>query len=342
MSILRLGFHFPVLIAAALAAVAVPARADVPADFLKDKVVTVLSPSPPGGSFHLYCEVVARNIGKYLPGKPTVIVQNRPGGGGVLAAYMMNVAPADGTALAMVAPGTITDGAVRKLKFDATKFRYLGSVASRAQTLAVWHTSPIKTIDDLKRMELIVGASSRTDATYLVPALINDLLGTKIKIVSGYAGGGGINVAVERGELHGRANYYSGFASVHPEWIAEKKIHFIVGVGPAVPELPQLPNLRDFVKAGTPEAKVLDLIDVNFVVGQAFYVPPRMEDARFAVIRKAFAAMMADATVAAEYEKRKLDFRPISGEQIDSIIGKTFPVEPAVLDRLRTIMGVKS
>jgi tripartite-type tricarboxylate transporter receptor subunit TctC len=327
----------------AVVALSIGAEARAEDDFLKDKIVTVYSPSPPGGSFHLYCDVVARNIAKYLPGEPTVIVNHRPGGGGVLASWMTNVAPTDGTVIAMISPGAVTDALVRNLKFDATKFRWLGSPASRAHIVTLWHTAPVEAVEDLKKAEIVVGASSRSDATYMVPAVVNAVLGARLKIVSGYAGGGAINLAMAQGEVMGRSNYYSGFASVRPDWIDEKKIRFMLSVGPDVPELPTLPNLRQFVKAGSPGSRLLDLVEVNFVIGQGFYVPPGMTDDRFKIMRGAFERMLKDPAAIAMFKERKLDFRPISGEKIEELIEtQVKTADPAAVKALATIMGVKS
>lgn len=310
------------------------------AAFYRDKNVTVVVPSGAGGSYHLYCEIVARHFGKYLPGKPTVIIQNRPGAGGaVAAAYMMNVAAKDGTALAMIAPGSITDQLIRPQRYDATKFGWLGSVASRAQLIAVWHTAPARTIEDLKRVEVTMAATGRSDAGFVVPAVVNAVLGTKMKIILGYGSGGEINTALERGEVHGRGIYYSGFASIRPDWIRDKKVLFLTGIGPAVPELPDLPNMRQFVKPGTVEARMLDLVEVNFNVGQGFYAPPAVPAARFATMRKAFAALLADPAFREEHVKRNLDFQPLSGEAIDTIIANTLKsATPDAVARLKQVL----
>ena len=331
----------PLASAIALAALAdSQALAQDGASFYTGKTVTVVVPSGAGGSYHLYCEIVARHFGKHLPGKPTVIIQNRPGAGGaVAAAYMMNVAPKDGTMLAMISPGSITDPLIRKQRYDATKFNWLGSVATRAQLIVVWHTTPVKTVEDLKRVPIAMAATGRSDAGFVVPSVINAVLGTKMKIILGYGSGGEMNQALERGEVQGRGNYYSGVASVRPDWITENKVRFITGIGPEVPELPDLPNVRKFVKPGTVEARMLDLIELNFNVGQAFYAPPALSEGRVATMRKAFGAMLADPALRDDYVKRKLDFQPLGGEAIEVKIKEAFKsATPEVVERLRKVL----
>jgi tripartite-type tricarboxylate transporter receptor subunit TctC len=330
-----------VIAVAAAIGVGVAAGASA-ADFFKGKTMTVVNPSDPGGSYHLYAEIVARHIGKFIPGNPTVIIQDKPGAGGAVgAAYMMNAAPRDGTMIAEIAPGTITDPLVRKLKYDATKFHWLGSIATRSQVMAFWHTAPVKTIDDLRKTQTTVGATGRAASSYVVPAYVNFILGTKMKIISGYKGGGDLDVAMERGEIQGRSNYYSGFTSVRPEWIRDHKVNFIVVVGAPIKELPNVPNVRHFLKPGSVEAKVDALISLNFEVGQGFYAPPGVPADRIAILRKAFADMLADPATREECEKRKLDFQAVSAKEVEKIITDGFKAAtPAVVQKFRAAMGV--
>lgn len=326
--------------ASAAAALAPPAGAQS-GDTLKGRTVTVVVPSGPAGSYHAYCEVVARHIGSHLPGQPTVIVNNRPGGGGATAAsYMMNVAPKDGTVIAMVSPGSITDPLVHPLKFDATRFNWLGTVASRAQMIAVWHTAPVKTVEDLKTHEITLSATGRSDAGFVVPTLINAVLGTRMKVILGYGSGGEMSIAMERGEVQGRGAYYSAFSSTQPEWIRDNKIRFLIGVGPPVPELPHVANLRDYVKPGTVDARVVALIELNFLVGQGFYLPPGVAAGRVTTMRKAFSEMLADPALAAELKKRTLDFQPQDAAAVEKAIATAFKAADAkVIGRLRQILA---
>jgi len=331
----------PCVIAFAVALGAAAATRAVADDFYKGRTVTVVNPSDPGGSYHLYAEVVARHIGKFIPGKPTVIIQDKPGAGGAsAAAYMMNAAPQDGTMIAEIAPGTITDPLVRKLKYDATKFHWLGSIATRSQVMAFWHTTPVKTIEDLKKTEVTVGATGRAATSYIVPAYINFILGTKMKIISGYKGGGDLDLAMERNEIQGRSNYYSGYTSVRPEWIRDHKLNFVIIVGAPIKELPEVPNVRHFLKPGSIEAKVDALISLNFEVGQGFYAPPGVPADRVQILRKAYADMLADPATREECEKRKLDFQAVGAEQVQKLIVDGFKAaDDAVVAKFRTAMG---
>lgn len=329
------------LAAGAVALSALPALADSEADFFRDKTVSIVVPAGPGGSYHLYAQMVQRHLLRHIPGNPTGVVKNMPGAGGASSAtYMTNVAPKDGTVIAEMAPGTLTDPLVKQLKFDARKFSYLGSIAARDFSVAVWHTVPVKTIADLKKTEVTIGTTGRSSAGYIVPHFINSVLGTKMKVITGYASGGDTNIAIERGEVQGRGNFYSGFASVRPDWISEKKIRFIATLGPKNPALDGVPRVRDQLTPGSIEAKTFDLMEVNFNVGQAFYAPPGIPRARLATLRRAFDAMLADPALKKELDSRNLDFTPQSAADVDKAIAHGFKdVNDEVIKRFRQIMG---
>lgn len=337
-------FLKPCLVAFAATLGATAATGAVAADFYAGKTVTVINPSGPGGSYHLYAQIVARHLGQFIPGHPTVIVQDKPGAGGALAAaYMMNAAPKNGTVVAEIAPGSITEPLVHKLKYDATKFDWLGSIATRSQVIAVWHTVPVNTIEDLKKTEITVGATGRAATSYIVPAYVNAILGTKMKIITGYKGGGSLNLAMERGETQGRSNYYSGYTSVHPEWIRDHKLKFLIVVGAPIKELPNVPNVSHFLKPGSVDAKVDKLIALNFEVGQAFYAPPGVPADHAKILRKAFADMLADPATKKDCENRKLDFEAVSAANVKKIIAAGFSAADAkVRSRFRQVMGAKN
>ncbi len=187
----------------------------------KDRTVKVIVPSGSGGTYHVYCQIVQRNIGRHIPGKPKTIIQNMSGAGGVKSAnYMYNVAPKDGSVLAMLNPGASMVPLLRKgqkaIRFKTRDLNWLGTASVRTYTIAFWHKSPIKTVEDLKKRQAIMVTSGRSSMSYLIPHFINAVAGTKMKIILGYKGGGAMNMALERGEGEGRGNFYSGFTGVRP------------------------------------------------------------------------------------------------------------------------------
>ena len=313
------------------------------AEIFKDRTITVQVPSGSGGTYHVYVQTVQRLIGKFIPGNPRTIVQNQPGAGGAKsAAYMYNVAPKDGTYIAMIAPGTISVPLVRKVKFDARKFQWLGSLAARASAIWVWHTYGINNLDGLKNSEVTIATSGFASAGSVFPRLANEVLGTKMKLIYGYKGGGAINVAVERKETQGRWNWYSGFTGVRPEWITGKKVVPLLALGPRHAKLAGVPHIEDLLKSGTVERKMYDVLGMNFEVGQAFYVPPGTPKSTVGILKKAFAAMVADPGTEKEILRRRIEFSPKSAAEVEAAVAKGFKAAtPDVVKRLRGIFKKK-
>jgi tripartite-type tricarboxylate transporter receptor subunit TctC len=196
----------------------------------------------------LQARLLARHIIRHIPGNPQAVAQNMPGAGGAkMAAWLYNVAPKDGTQFGVIMnnfPASQAVGAV-DLHFDVTKLQWIGAIGALTQTITAWSASGIKTLEDLKTKEFIAGASGRGAITYTLPAAMNALLGTRMKIVTGYQGGNDINLAMERGEAHVRSNSWSSWKTTRPDWIAEKKIIVLAQSGRRSAELPDIPSLED-------------------------------------------------------------------------------------------------
>ncbi|MGE3244699.1 MAG: Bug family tripartite tricarboxylate transporter substrate binding protein [Beijerinckiaceae bacterium] len=324
--------------AVAVAGLTMPSVA-LAADYFAGKTITVEVPAGSGGSYHVYCQIVQNNLGKYIPGNPSLIVKNVPGAGGVVsAANMANIAPKDGTHIAMMAPGTITIPLMRKMKFDASKFNYLGSLAARSSAIWVWHTKGVKNLDDLKTKQVKLASSAYTSAASVIPRLVNKVFGTKIDIVYGYKGGGAMNIAIERGEVDGRWNYRNGFVAVRPQWIKEGKIVPVIAMGPRDPDMKGVPFMRDLLKEGSPEQKLHDVFDMNFQVGQAFYAPQGVKPEIVAILRAGFAKMIADPATKAMMEKRGVEFSPKSASEVEAAIRKGLAAaSPDVVETLKSV-----
>ncbi len=312
-------------------------------DYFAGKTITVEVPSGSGGTYHIYCQIVARNLGRHIPGSPSLIVKNRPGAGGaVSASYMMQVAPKNGTHIAMIAPGSITTPLVRNVKYDAKKFNWLGSVAARSSAIFVWHTKGIKTIEDLKTKGVTLGTSGFSSGGSVFPRLINYVLGTKIKLVYGYKGGGAMNIAIERNEVDGRWNFRSGFLGVRPKWISDNLIVPVVATGPRDPAMKGVPHLRDLLKPGSLNQKVYDLLAMNFEIGQAFYAPPGVKKDVVAILQSSFDKMLADPKTKADILKRRIELSPKSAAEIQKEMTRGFQsATPEVVKAFRAIYTKK-
>src|SRR5215468_10989899 len=229
------------LFAALLVCYAVPAHAQ--------SQVAVLIGTTPGGGYDLYARALARHIGRHLPGHPTVILKNVPGAGGLtLANYMYNRAPADGSEFATVQNGLPFEKLFRTLSpdgrnalFDATKFGWIGSMMQTVFVTVTWHASDARTLQDAMRKEVVLGASATSSDSYVLAMLSNNLLGTKFKVVHGYAGAMEVDLAVENGEVQGEAGKdWTTLTSTRPQWLSGRKINILVQMG-----LKAQPDLKD-------------------------------------------------------------------------------------------------
>jgi len=316
-----------------------PAQADEVADFFKGRTVTVVVPSGSGGTFHLYGQLVQRHIGKHIPGNPSVVVQNRPGAGGVTAAnYMAQAAPKDGTVIAEINPGSVVIPLMRKVRFDPREFAWLGAVSVRTYTLGVWHNVAADTLEKQKKTEVIMGASGVGSINYQLPTFLNAAIGTKYKLIKGYKGGGAINLAMERGEVQGRGNFYSGYLGAKPDWLRDGKVKIFATIGPVRDEVKNVPRLRDQMTDDM-SRKMLDLLEVGFHVGQSFFLPPGTPKARVDALRTAFASMLNDKEMQNEAARRQVPLNTRTWQEITKEVDEAFKVEPAVAKKLAGILG---
>lgn len=332
----------PVALGMCCAVAALMGSAASAADYFADKTITVQVPSGSGGTYHAYCQMVQRNFGNYIPGKPKTLIQNLPGAGGAKSAsHMANVAPKDGSKIAMIAPGTISVPLVRKVKFDARTFEWLGAPAARSSGVWFWHTSGIKTLDDIKKREVTIATSGFASAGSVFPRLMNATLGTKLKLIYGYKGGGAINVSVERGETMGRWNFRSGFTGVRPTWIPEKKVVPVIKMGPHDPDpvFDNVPHFRDLLKPGSLGRKMYDVLGMDLEVGQAFYAPPGTPKAVVTILEQSFSRMLADPQFKERLLKRRIEYSPKSSAQIRAKIKEGFDAAtPEVVNALKKIL----
>jgi tripartite-type tricarboxylate transporter receptor subunit TctC len=330
----------PLLTAAVLLAAPFWAAAESIEDFYAGKTLKLTIPTPPGASFDLYGRTLADAMAAHIPGKPNIIPQYRGGaGGGIAAAYMHNVAPKDGTEFGIVLSPTVITPIVRDVKWDASKWEWIGSMTPRPAVVTVWHTAPATTLAGLKKTPVVMGATNKYGEPYMVPAVMNAFLGTKFKLVEGYAGGAAMNLAMEKGETHGRTNYWTGWTSVKAAWLREKKIIQIVQYGSPIKELPNVPSLRTLVKPGT-ERRVVELIESGNHIGMGVYAPPGTPKDKLAALRKAFEATIKDPAFVAEAKKRKMEIEYVSGEELEKIMKNASDTPAEALARLKKILGV--
>jgi hypothetical protein len=326
------------LLAAIILAAPIAAQAEPVADFYRGKTVNLLIGVGVGGEYDIQARLVARHIGKHIPGNPTVVPQNMTGAGGLrMTNYLYNVASKDGTYVGMIANSfpAMQAAGIAGVQFDAGKMQWIGSIAPVVETMTVWHTTGIKNIDDLRSRETVAGASARGAITYFYPQMMNELLGTKFKIVTGYPGGNQINLAMERGEVEARNNTWSSWKATKAAWLAEKKITVVAQAGPRAPDL-DAPSVEDAAK--TPEeAALIKLVVSGTQLGRPLATNAAPED-RVAALRAAFAATMKDPEFLAEAKGLNFDVDPVLGEKMQSVVEKVLATPKEVAAKAKGLL----
>ena len=332
-------FIGPIAFAGAAALLAAPAQADEVAEFYKGRQITVVSGGGAGGGFALAARILGRYMTKHIPGNPDWVVQAMPGAGGARSIkYIVNAAPQDGTVIGAVLPPAILSPLLRPdVGYDSAKLRWIGSITPMPAVLSVWHTAPAKTLEEAKKTKVIIATSSKLSTNYFVSAFLNEIIGTRFEVISGYRGGDRQNVAMEKGEVHGRASFYNSYKSTKPDWLRDRKIIHLVTMGPRLAELKGVPHLMDLAKTEE-HRQMVAFMQAGESVGHGFFVSPNVPKARMAALRAAFDKTMKDPAFLAEAEKRRQVVDPVKGEELDRIVGKAMSSPKDVVDRFRKLV----
>jgi tripartite-type tricarboxylate transporter receptor subunit TctC len=325
--------------------VATPASAqDDVAAFYKGKTVRLLVGIGVGSGYDINARLLARYLPKYIPGSPTVIVQNQPGAGSLSMTNQLYAGgPFDGTAIGASFNGLPTTPLLQPVgaRFEATKLNWIGSTNRETQAMYVWSASPIQTFADLTTKEMIVGAQAPGSTQYDYPKLAEKLFGWKFKVITGYEATPKIHLAMERGEVHGTWANWSTLKAIAGQWIEEKKIRILAQWALRKhPELPDVPLILD--QAKTEEQKqALDLALARLEFGRPFFMPPNVPAERVAAIRRAFDAVMKDTEFLAEADKLKIEIDPLAGEQVAALIEQIYKTPAETVARVRDAMAPK-
>lgn len=310
-------------------------------DWYKDKNLTFLIGVDVGGEKDVLTRLIARHMAPHVPGRPTAVPQNMPGAGGLrMANYLYNVAPKDGTYVGQI-PGTLpllqATGAPG-VQVDTGKFQWIGSSSATIGSIAVWHTSKVKTFDDARKSELTAGSTGRGAMTYILPMLVNEVFGTKFKIVTGYKSGGEVNLAMERGEVESRQNAWSAWKTTRPEWLKEGKIRIIAQAGGKAKDLPGVPSLEELATT-VDDRFLVDLINSGYVFGQPLATSPGTPADRVEMLRAAFQATMKDPQFLKEAASVNVDVDPMMGEELESRAAKILATPAHVIARAKKFLG---
>lgn len=342
MRYIKYGLITAVLAAVASAAATSPVEAE---DFYKGKRIRLMIGNSPGGSYDIAARLVGRNFIRHIPGNPTIVIQNKRGGTGLIAAnYVNNIGPKDGTMLANAHQSLPLRQVFgdKQVRYDARKFQWIGSPQSSVAMIATWHTSPIKTIQDAMKTQSILGSTTVRASASIVAALTNHMLGTKFRLALGYKSTE-INLAMERGEVQGRAGQsWAGWKSEKPGWVRDKKLNYLTQVGlKKDPELPHIPLLMDLAKDKKSRA-ILKLFSAQISLGRPMYVVPEVPSGRVAILRKAFDATMTDPVYLAEAKKRHFEVKPTSGLELQRIVADMMATPKSLLAEAKKAMRYRS
>jgi tripartite-type tricarboxylate transporter receptor subunit TctC len=302
------------------------ARAESVEDFYRGKTVTLVIGYSVGGGYDLYGRLVARYLGKHIPGQPTIVAQNREGAGSLRAAiYIYNAAPKDGTVIGTFSRSMAVAPLLNEAPFDASKFTWLGSVSTDVNVCATWKTSAIKTWNDMLSTPFKLGGLGAGADPDIFALMFKNVFGAKIKLVTGYPGTNDVGLAMERGEVDGLCGLsWSTMKTRHGDWLAGKKINIPVQAGlHKEPDIPDVPSVMDLVK--TPEqTQIVRLILTSQEMARPFVAPPGIPDDRKRALIDAFAATMKDPDFLAEAAKMKADVNPVSAAAIDSLLADVY------------------
>jgi tripartite-type tricarboxylate transporter receptor subunit TctC len=319
-----------------------PARADPVADFYRGKTMTMVIATAPGGDYDRIGRLLVRHMARHIPGEPLIITRNMPGAVGIQAAnWLAQLAPRDGTVLHMLIQNMPAHQALggANAEFDTRRFAFIGNITDSPNVLNTWYTTGVRSVEEAKHTEVILGAAGTATAAVYYPKVMNALLGTKFKIVPGYPNGNDANMAMERGEVGGRgSNTWRSYKATHPDWITDHKIYVLVQIGIRKhPELPDVPLLTELA-SNEEDRQVLAFISADVGVARAVVTTPDVPPERVEALRRAFDATMKDAEFLAEAEKNQIDVSPLTGEETQKIADSIVNAPPRVIERVKALL----
>jgi tripartite-type tricarboxylate transporter receptor subunit TctC len=321
---------------------AADARAQSPEPFFARKTITIAIGYTAGGSYDLYGRLIARHLGKHIAGQPTVVAQNMPGAGSLKAAnFLYEVAPRDGTALGVIVESAALEQALDNpgVHYDAARFSYIGRAATSNNVFMMWHTAKVQSIADAQRMATTLAGTGPGSIAETVPKLLNALIGTRFKIITGYPASTEAMLAMERGEVDGSSTSWTAVKVSRGEWLREKKVRIFLQTAPErFPELPDAPSVAEY--GATPADKqATALYASGSAVGRSLLGPPGIPADRVEMLRTAFMAMTADPDFVAEVKRLNIDLQPLPGGAVQALVEKTLNIPQAVRDRAKLAFG---
>ena len=319
------------------------AKADGVSDFYAGKSISLIISTGVGGGVDTNARIIARHLGNHIPGNPGVVPKNMTGAGHLQATnYLYAQAARDGTSIGAILPTfvgyQVLDG--RGALYDARNFNFLGSSDVENANLYTWSTLGIKRIEEIRSREVLMGATGAGSYTMLYPTLLNNVLGYKFKIVSGYKSTNEIHLAMERGEVSGRAgNFFSSLKAQNPDWLPGKKIDMLLQFGSVRdPEWPDLPLLTDLATNDEQRA-IFKLFSAEVALGKIYLTTPGVPADRLAALRKAFEATLRDPAYVEDARKVEMQVRPLTHQQVKALADEIVNLPPELIAKAKTAMG---
>ncbi|MBX9774681.1 MAG: hypothetical protein K2Y71_09730 [Xanthobacteraceae bacterium] len=323
-----------------VAAGAQVAAAQPVADFYRGKTVTMVIGYPPAGANDVYARMVARHIGKHIPGNPNVVPRNMPGAGSLIAAnHIFNVAPKDGTVLGLLVPTLPLEEALgaSAVKFRSAGFHWVGRMAPAPNITFINATSPVKSITDAFDKTAILGATGRSATNAIYPTVLNNVLGTKFKVVTGYEGSAAAMLAMERGEVEGHSATYDTLKTVHADWLAQKKVNVVVQYSlTRHPELSDVPTTVELAR-NPEQAQILRAVSSASEIGKFVLTTPETPADRVQALRQAFDAMVKDDAFIADAQKLRVELGPLAGGALQKIVAEVAGMPADIVARVKAI-----
>ncbi len=335
----------------ATAVIATAAKADEVAEFYKGKRVNLIVSYGPGGGYDAYARVLARHIGRHIPGNPSIVVQNMPGAGSLRGAnYLYNVAPKDGTTFGTFARNMAMLGLLKtgqKIQFDPTKFTWLGSsssLANDAYVLITRRDAKVKSVDEARRPggpPIILGSTAEGTSSDAMGVLLRDWLGFNVKVIPGYTDSGVLFLAIERGEVEGRTAGLSSVRANKPDWLKPNgfaRVMVVFGRGTRFPEFPDAPTARELARS-VEDRNLIEILEMPYALSRPYAAPPDVPPDRARALQEAFMATHKDPAYLADAEKVGVEISPIDGAEIRKLIDQLAKTPPEQLKRIERLIA---
>lgn len=311
------------------------------AEFYKAKGVTIIVGSGPSGGYDTYARLMARHWSRHIPGNPTIIVQLMPGAGGIIAHnHVSQKAAKDGSVIAATRTALLVEPLVdggKATKYDPRTDNWIGNIAEQRLACFVWHTSPVKTLEDAMQREVIIAASAAASNSATLPIIINTMFGTKFKVVSGYVTEA-VRLALERGEADGICNSHANVKVTDPDWIEHNRVRFLIQMGfKPDPNIPEVPTATKYIK-NDEDRLVIEFMEARQIMGRPYVAPPGVPEDRLATLRSTFLATLKDPALLADAQKGGLEVEPSDHKAMETLIAKTYALPPHIIKRASDLL----